>query len=284
MARASIILTLLVVACSPQPSETGASACAADGLLEYICGLEGPEDIVQVGQTPWLLASSGAGPGQPVGAGRLYLIDSTTRSVDVLFPGTAPDIRLDTSVFPDCPGALNLQAFALHGLSLTDPAAAESIFSGKVTGQLYEWRPGWQEARPVPGTELAGPNGIEISADGRRVFVAAFGAHAVLRFDGLANKPAIADLGVLPDNLRWSQNGTLTTVGDLLGASQDCGAPTCPTGWAVYEIDPDTLTSRRIGEADATVALQCASTALRVREEIWIGTCNGDRIGVLPGP
>ena len=136
-------------------------------------------------------------------------------------------------------------------------------------------------ARPVSGTGLAGPNGIEVSPDGRRLFVAV-GAHAVLRFDGFDSPPVIANLGVLPDNLR-SRDGRLTTVGDLLGAPQDCGGPTCPTGWAVYEINPETMISRRIGEPGATAALQCASTALRVGDEIWIGTCNGDRVRVLPG-
>jgi hypothetical protein len=35
---------------------------------------------------------------------------------------------------------------------------------------------------------------------------------------------------------------------------------------------------------DQTAALQGASTALAVDDEIWIGTFNGDRIGVLPKP
>lgn len=348
---ASILLVTLLVGCSPRAKEGAASSCGTEGALAYVCGLEGPEDIVQVRDTKWLLASSLTGPGKPVGAGRLYLIDSAARSVEVLFPGVSPDIRPDTGLFPDCPGPLDLHAFALHGLSLrersngvyrlyatshgareaievfeldargpkpavawtgcvvlppnvgsngvvalldggfyvtqfvdpADPAAMKSMFSGIVTGRVYEWHPGWREARPVPGTELAGPNGIEVSPDGRRLFVAAFGAHEVLRFDGFDGQPVIAELGVLPDNLRWSRDGRLTTVGDLVGAPQDCGAPTCPTGWAVYEIDPETMIARRIGEAGPTAALQCASTALRVGGEIWIGTCNGDRVGVLPG-
>lgn len=290
---ACILLVTLLVGCSPRAKEGIASACAAEGALAYLCGLEGPEDIVQVGDTEWLLASSVPGPGRPVGAGRLYLVDSRARSVEILFPGPAPDIRPDTGLFPDCPGPLDLRAFALHGLSLrkrssgvyrlyatshgareaveafeldargpkptvawtgcvvlpadvvsngvaaladggffvtqffdpADPAALQSMFSGTVTGRVYEWHPGWREARPVSGTELAGPNGIEVSPDGRRLFVAAFGAHAVLRFDGFVGPPMIADLGVLPDNLRWSRDGRLTTVGDLLGAPQDCGAP-----------------------------------------------------------
>ncbi len=349
---AYILLATLLAGCSPRAKEGAASPCAAEGPLTYVCGLEGPEDIVQVGDTRWLLASSGRGPAGPVGAGRLYLIDSRTRSVEVLFPGAGPDILPDTGLFPDCPGPLDLRAFALQGLSLrersnglyrlyatshgareaveafeldargpkpavawagcvvlpgdvlsngvaaledggffvtqfldpSDPVAQRSMFSGIVTGRVYEWHPGWHEARPVSGTELAGPNGIEVSPDGHRLFVAAFGAHKVLRFDDFSSRPAVADLGVLPDNLRWSRDGKLTTVGDLVGASQDCGAPTCPTGWAVYEIDPETMTSRRLGEAGATTALQCASTALRVGDKIWIGTCNGDRVGVLPGP
>ena len=51
-----------------------------------------------------------------------------------------------------------------------------------ITGHVVEWHPGGQ-LRPLPGTELSLPNGIDVSKDERYVFVAAFGTNEVVRFD-----------------------------------------------------------------------------------------------------
>jgi hypothetical protein len=50
----------------------------------------------------------------------------------------------------------------------------------------------------------------------------------------------------------------------------------------VVEIDPEALRATRVAGADQNAALQGASTALPVENEIWIGTYSGDRIGYLP--
>jgi hypothetical protein len=52
-------------------------------------------------------------------------------------------------------------------------------------------------------------------------------------------------------------------------------------GWAVIEVDPDTLEVSRLGGADGTVAMQRASAAIRVGNEIWVGS-NEDRIARFP--
>jgi len=45
----------------------------------------------------------------------------------------------------------------------------------------------------------------------------------------------------------------------------------------VVEMDPDSLAFSRVGGADGSVALQRARAAIRVGNEIWVGS-NQDRI------
>ena len=61
-------------------------------------------------------------------------------------------------------------------------AAAKATLFGGETGWVYAWssRAGFSE---VPGTRAAGPNGIELSADGEKIFLNATLASEVLRID-----------------------------------------------------------------------------------------------------
>jgi hypothetical protein len=156
------------------------------------------------------------------------------------------------------------------------------FWPARITGFVYEWHPGGRVVA-VAGTELSGANGIELSPDQRWMYVAEFGARKVVRFDRQSQPPArdSVTLEIAPDNLRWSSDGMLYTVGD--DYVPGCKNPPCG-GWSVVQIDPVTLRASRIAGADRNAALQGASTALPVGGEIWIGTFSGDRIGYLPKP
>src|SRR6185295_14656633 len=87
------------------------AACAPSGGLNFICGLQAPEDLVRVGETRWLIAS-----GMAEGSG-LHLIDTGLRTARSAFPrgvGSIDNIvpspyRLDKSRFPNCPLPLSPQ-------------------------------------------------------------------------------------------------------------------------------------------------------------------------------
>ncbi len=353
---AAAALAALTAACG-RPGDGGAetsvasaqddAACAPDGELAYVCGLINAEDIVAVGNTGWLVASSLGAIGGPPGPGRIYLINAADKSHSELFPGDSPDLRHDQTMYPSCPGPLDLTAFDTHGLAVregspgvyrlyatshgaveaiqafeldargdeptaawvgcvplpegvwansvailedggfvvtkfmdpSNPDAFQEIMAGEINGEVYEWRPGGA-VTAVPNTELSGPNGIELSPDGRFMYVAAFGGRQVARFDMSASPPAKAavSVGINPDNLRWTPDGALLTVGG--NAPDSAEGP----GWSVYRINPRAMTAERIAGAGPDAALQGAATALQVGDEIWIGTFNGDRVGVLPAP
>ena len=50
-----------------------------------------------------------------------------------------------------------------------------------------QYRAGSFKVTAIAGTELAAPNGIEVSADGKTFYVAVFGTHEFVRFVRRAN-------------------------------------------------------------------------------------------------
>ena len=341
-----------------RPAETPATAdvdCSSSGALEYICGPQNAEDILQVGATEWLITSgmNGARWGTDT-PGHLYLVNHQSREWEVLFPGEQPVFAQDMARFPDCPAPLNVNNFSGHGIALREQAPGQYLLyvtshgdreaieaflvdtgGGKpavrwigcvvlpdtvwpnsvailadggfvttkfmdptdsegfnkvrqqvITGGVYEWHPGGGAPTEIEGTQLSGANGILVSPDERYLYVAAFGSNEVVRFDrsGTPLQRTAAAMAVTPDNLRWTAAGMIYTTGGDHMPPADCPQQPCGSGWSVFEIDPGTMTANRVTGVDAGAAMQGASSALRVGEQIWIGTYAGDRIGILPLP
>lgn len=158
----------------------------------------------------------------------------------------------------------------------TLPNAFNDIFQGKKTGGVYEWHPGGKVSA-IPGTDLSGANGIEISPDNKYVYVTATGTREIVRYDRtekIVNLKKV-QINISPDNIHWGDDGLLYTAG---GNSTDEG------GWSVFSINPVTLKTNRITGVDQTATIRNASVATPVGNEIWIGTYSGDSIGYLPKP
>jgi hypothetical protein len=166
-----------------------------------------------------------------------------------------------------------------------DPTGSgmEGVRAGEVTGHVFEWHPGGA-VTVITGTELSGANGIAISEDARSLYVASFGSQAIARFDLTTTPPSktLIEVGVVPDNVRWSSDGTLYTAGG--DVTEGCEDVECGGGWSVWEIDPATLQASRFVGMSAGSAMDVVSTALLVDDEIWVGTYQGDRIGIMPKP
>jgi hypothetical protein len=147
-----------------------------------------------------------------------------------------------------------------------------------ITGQLYEWHPGGQP-QPLPGTEMSLPNGIDVSKDERYIFVAAIGSQEMVRFDRRSTPMTkrTVKLPIRPDNVHWAPDGKLLTAGPNYVAPTACSGASCATGWSVLEMDPETLAFVRLGGADQTAAMQRVSSAMRVGNDIWVGS-NDDRL------
>jgi hypothetical protein len=110
------------------------------------------------------------------------------------------------------------------------------------------------------------------------VFVAATGTQELVRFDRSttpAGKRAVS-LPMRPDNVHWDANGKLIVAGTN-PAPDGCSGAACAAGWTVVEADPDTLAFSRLGGADGSAAMQRVSAAIRLGNDIWVGS-NEDRI------
>ena len=152
-------------------------------------------------------------------------------------------------------------------------------------GAIYEWgsTSGWQK---VPGSESAGPNGIEISADGNWFYVGGWGTRSIIKLSrGQSN--VVIDSVSLPhhvDNVRWATDGSLLAAGHVgpeassiiacLSQQQCEGVST-----RVTRVDVNNLTAREIINYPSNSRFLLGTVAIEVGDEVWVGGIAGsDRI------
>lgn len=189
----------------------------------------------------------------------------------------------DVSANPD--GGFVVTAMFTFSALKVDPQL-DRLLDGRATGYLLEWRPERGLVR-LPSSEAPVPNGVQVSADGRSVWFAAWPASAVWQYDlGQQKVVRKVALGFLPDNLSWSSNGTLLTAGVPDGdAFRRCFLSRnefCPSAAVVAVVDPIRGTARELLRATAG-ALFGASSAVQVGRDLYVGAFAGDRMLLLNG-
>ena len=135
-------LTALAVAwflaAVPAPS---AAQCDPDGDVQFVCGPPDPEDLAALPESPWVIVSSMANPGQ------LYATDTRDLASRPIFPLDTSAPRHDTATFASCPGP-DTTGFQPHGLGLR--AGADGMHT------LYVVRHGAREAVEVFEVDASG--------------------------------------------------------------------------------------------------------------------------------
>jgi len=205
---------------------------------------------------------------------------------DLDFRGAAPVLTWKGCVLLQQDSYHNSVARLADGGFVTTRMRDQNFTGGRgapagITGFLIEWHPGGQPQR-LPGTDMSLPNGIDVSKDERYIFVAAIGTQEIVRFDRRTTpmtKRAVS-LPIRPDNVHWGPEGELLTAGPNYVPPSECSGEGCGTGWSVFEGDPETLAFSRLGGADQTAAMQAVSSAMRVGNDIWVGS-NDDRVAVF---
>jgi len=200
---------------------------------------------------------------------------------------------------PDGLAANSVASFADGSLVATVLFMPGKTFADSVvrrpTGAVFEWSPGDSGFELVQGTELPANNGIEVSADGREIYVASSGLQTVVAFS--RSNPArqlrtTRPLPFTPDNVHLGPDGRLLTAG-MANDVPECGGPpgpqhdiaklaVCPRGTIAVAIDPATMEDTVIVETPANASFSNATMALSVGREVWIGTFAGDRIARAP--
>jgi hypothetical protein len=206
--------------------------------------------------------------------------------------GAAPSATwIGCVLMPAGMGANSVAAFsdgALVATVLILPGKTfEDAFAGRNTGAVFMWTPGSAAFRMLPGTELSANNGIETSLDDREFYVVSTTSKRVVAF--ARNDPRkplrfaqLAEFG--PDNVRWTSDGRLITAG-MIDNEPACGGPPkseegirCSRGYIVATIDPETMAVTEMARGPATPAFTGTAMAVRVGDELWLGSFNADRL------
>lgn len=152
-------------------------------------------------------------------------------------------------------------------------AATQKMMAGQRNGELWEWHTasGWQK---VPGSEAAGANGVELSADGETIYMAEWGSRSLARISRGTTTPVRRDvkLGFRVDNVHWARDGSLWAVGQG------------DQSWKAVKVDPQTLAVHEVLSRTDTPAFGAGTTVLEVGEDLWVGSFRGNRIAIIPAP
>jgi hypothetical protein len=153
------------------------------------------------------------------------------------------------------------------------PESTQRMLGGERNGELWEWHTasGWQK---VPGSEAAGANGVELSDDGKTLYVAAWGSQSFFRVSRGATPPTRDEipLGFRVDNIHWARDGSLFAVGQ---AGQS---------WKAVKIDPRTLAVREVVTVADTPEFGAGTALVEVGDKFWVGSYRGNRIAIVPAP
>ena len=212
------------------------------------------------------------------GVHTLYVVHHGARESIEVFEVDARSARpaltwVGCAIAPEPVGFNSVVALPDEGFVATSPR----------TGDVWEWHAasGW---RQVPGSDDTAPNGLEISSDGRWLYVAGFAESKVTRLSrGQATvQKAVVALDFRPDNLRMSLDGSVIFAAGPgnVQTPRDTSQETSN----VASIDPETLAVRPIFEHPFIDGFAASTTAIQIGSEMWLGTYRGERIAYFPVP
>jgi len=196
----------------------------------------------------------------------------------------------DAHFWPDALGTLPDGGMIVSSLyDPVDPGFVGALEAGKPYGRLAEWhaKSGWTDV--YPGT-FAGPNGVILSPDYQTLFVANWSGKRVTRVDRRTGQTANVDLGMLVDNLAWNSDHTKVLAGgqtDTIEQGFACtGSPAinCNVHFAVYELDPATMTKRPLIGPAVLGKMGSGTGALQDGDSLWLTSYRSDRIARIPYP
>ena len=238
------------------------------------------------------------------GRAKLYVVGHGAREAieafDVDATGARPTLTWRGCVaMPEGLAANSVASFADGSLVATvlfmpGKTFADSV-TRKPTGAVFEWSPGDAGFTLIEGTQLPANNGIEVSADGREIYVASSGLQTVVAFS--RTNPArqlrtTRPLPFTPDNVHMGPDGRLLTAG-MANDVPECGGPpglqhdipklaACPRPTIAVAIDPATMRDTVIATTPADAKFSNATMVLTAAGQAWIGTFSGNKIARAP--
>ena len=166
-------------------------------------------------------------------------------------------------------------------LDTRDKQSFQHMMAGEVNGVVYLWTPG-KGFSEVPGTQLPGDNGVAASADGKWLYVNAYGTREIYRvpLSGKGERSSVK-VDFNPDNLRWAPDGKLFVTGQFINPKNPPGAL---NGWATVRLDPQTMTTTPVVKEPGLPQFDNATSTVQVGDTLWFGTFRGDRMAYRAAP
>jgi hypothetical protein len=229
-----------------------------------------------------------------VGAGRgravqvMAVVHGPRESIDVLEAdlrgGTPSFTFVGCVVAPEPIGLNSVRGLADGGFITTNwlargapRDALQKMMGGERNGELWEWHTasGWQK---VPGSEAAGANGVELSDDGKTLYIAAWGSQSFIRLSRGAATPTREEvpLGFRVDNIHFAKDGSLLAAGQITNDDDRRSR--------VVKVDPKTLKVTDLLNVPDDAAFAGNTTAIEVGANLWRGSYRGDRISIVRAP
>jgi hypothetical protein len=240
------------------------------------------------------------------GRATLYVVGHGAREAievyDVDGSGARPTLTWKGCVpLPEGLAANSVASFADGGIVATILMMPGKTFADSVamrpTGAVVKWSPGDAGFEVLGGSELPGNNGIEVSADGREIYVVSSGFQTIVAFSNtnpVRQLRTTMQLPITPDNVHMGPDGRLLTAG-MKNDVPECGGPpgpehtldrlaTCPRGTIAIAVDPATMTPRVLVETPAIATFSNATMVLPAAGRYWFGTFRGDRVASAAVP
>lgn len=217
----------------------------------------------------------------------VFDVDATGATPALTWKGCVPmpEGLAANSVASFANGSLVATVLLLPGKTFADSVAK------RPTGAVYEWAPGKKGFELIRGSELPGNNGIEVSADGKEIFVVSSGLQTIVAFahtNPTRQLRTTRPLPFTPDNVHMGEDGRLLTAGMKNDVPECGGAPTpqhsleklstCPRGFMALAIDPQTMKDTLVAESPTIPTFSNATMVLTFDKQFWIGTFSGDRV------
>jgi DNA-binding beta-propeller fold protein YncE len=151
-----------------------------------------------------------------------------------------------------------------------DATSNQKMQAGQNNGELWEWHAssGWKK---VPRSEASGANGLDLSDDGKWIYMAGWGSQSFIRLSrGKAPVERMEiPLGFRVDNLHRAKDGSLLAAGQGQGTSD------------IVKIDPKTLKVTKVLQRRDDASFRGGTVAIEVGDRLWVGSYMGDRIALL---
>jgi hypothetical protein len=213
---------------------------------------------------------------------RLFVVGHGSRESVEIFtvdmrPATPALTWIGCVIAPDAVGLNSVRGLPDGGFMATNflprgvsAGERQKLFAGEKNGELWEWHATtrWEK---VPGSEASGANGVELSDDGKTLYVAAWGSQSFIRMSRGRTPVERQEipLGFRVDNLHYARDGSLLAAGQAGTAS------------AVVKIDPKTLAVTRLVQRTDDASFSGGTVAVEVGGRLWVGSFAGDRIALL---